>query len=117
MKFKPRFSNYNDGFVTIYREVEKKTDFSAKENVSSIDDLTEVIKLAYAEKSKRVQDFEFAEKMGFSLSLKAKTRLFDTVDNKCKAIINNYLYDVSYIDFDKANQEMYIYLEGVRSLA
>lgn len=117
MKAKPRFSNFNDGYLTVYREKEKTTDFSAKENVSSLDDLTKVMKLAYEEKSNRIQDYEFADKMGFSLSIKVKTRLFDGVDNKCKTIINNYLYDVSYIDYDRINQEMYLYLEGVRSLA
>ncbi len=37
------------------------------------------------------------------------------VDNKCKAVIDDYLYDVQYID--KSRTEMWLYLEGVRKLA
>ena len=33
------------------------------------------------------------------------------VDNKCKAIIDGYLYDVSYVDSTRT--ELYLYLQGV----
>ena len=72
------------------------------------------MKLDYEECSKREQDLEFAEQMGFALSLKIKTRYFKAVDNMCKAVIDGYLYDVSYVD--KTRTEMWLYLEGVRSL-
>ena len=109
-----KFSKYNDGVVSIYREKERKTDFSAKQNVSDLNTLDFIVKLAFEESAKREQDIEFAQQNDFSLTAKIKTRLVKGVDNKCKAIIDGYLYDVSYID--KNRNEMWIFLEGVKSL-
>lgn len=111
---KPKFSRYNDGIVTVYREKPRRTDFAAKQNVSVIDDMDFVVKLAFEESSRREQDVEFAEQSGFALTLKVRTRYFSGVDNKCKAVINGYLYDVSYVD--KSRTEMWLYLEGVRAI-
>jgi SPP1 family predicted phage head-tail adaptor len=111
---KPKFSRYNDGVVFIYREKGKRSNFGAKENVSLLDDMDFIAKLDYEEASKREQDMEFAEQQGFSLSQKIKTRFMKRVDNKCKAVIDGYLYDVSYID--KNRVEMWLYLEGVKPL-
>lgn len=111
---KTKFSKYNDGVVSIYREKRRQTDFNAKKNVSALDDMDFVVKLAFEESSRREQDIDFAEQMGFSLTLKVRTRYFDKVDNKCKAVINGYLYDVSYVD--KTRTEMWLYLEGVRKI-
>ena len=111
---KPKFSRYNDGVVAIYREKPRRTDFAAKQNVSALDDMDFIVKLAFEESSRREQDIDFAEQMGFALTLKVRTRYFCGVDNKCKAVINNYLYDVSYVD--KSRTEMWLYLEGVRKL-
>ena len=107
-------ATYNDGVVSIYREKDRKTDFNAKRNVAGIEDMDFIVKLAFDECSKRVQDLEFAEQSGFSLSMKVRTRYVPTVQAKHKAVINGYLYDISYID--KAEQELYIYLEEVRAL-
>lgn len=109
-----RLSTFNDGMVSIYREKDRKTDFSAKRNVTSLADMDFVVKLAYQESTKRQQDLEFAEQSGFKLSMKVKTRYVATVKNKLKAVIDGYLYDISYVD--KAGQEMYLYLEGVRQI-
>ena len=111
---KTKFSRYNDGVVSIYREKPRRTDFAAKQNVSALDDMDFVVKLAFEESSRREQDVDFAEQMGFSLTLKIRTRYFVGVDNKCKAVIGNYLYDVSYVD--KTRTEMWLYLQGVRKL-
>lgn len=105
---------YNDGVVSIYRELERKTDFAARQNPTGLDDMEFVVKLAFDECSKRTQDLEFAEQAGFSLSLKVKTRYVPAVQTKHKAVVNGYLYDISYID--KAEQELYIYMEEVRKL-
>lgn len=110
---KNRFSRYNDGVVKIYREKDRKTDFSAKRNVGTVDDMDFIVKLDFEESSKREQDLEFAEQNDFTLSLKIRTRFFKGVDNKCKAVIDNYLYDVSYID--KSRTEMWLFLEGVKA--
>lgn len=111
---KRKFSTYNDGVVFIYREKERRSDFNAKKNVSLLDDMTFICKLDFAEASKREQDLEFASQNGFSLSMKIKTRFVKEVDNKCKAVIDGYLYDVSYID--KTRTEMFLYMEGVKPL-
>lgn len=111
---KAKFSRFNDGVVSIFREKDKKTDFNAKQNVSALDDLDFVVKLAFEEMSKREQDLDFAEQSGFTLSLKIKTRFVKGVDNKCKAVIDGYLYDISYID--KSRTELYLYMEGVKPL-
>lgn len=105
---------YNDGVVSIYREKDRKTDFNAKRNVTGLEDMDFIVKLAFDECSKRTQDLEFAEQSGFSLSLKVRTRYVPTVKAKHKAVINGYLYEISYLD--KAEQELYLYLEGVRKL-
>ena len=109
-----KFARYNDGVVFIYREKEKRSNFAAKENVSTLDDMEFIVRLDYEESSKREQDMDFAEQNGFSLSLKVRTRCLKSVDNKCKAVIDGYLYDVSYVD--KNRQEMWLYLEGVKPI-
>lgn len=111
---KPKFSRYNDGVVSIYRERRKESSFAAKENVSALEDMDFIAKLDYEESSKREQDLEFAEQAGFALTQKIRTRYLPGVDNKCKAVIDGYLYDVSYIDKNRA--EMWLYLEGVKKL-
>lgn len=112
---KSQFSKYNDGVIRIYREKQRETDFNAKLNVTTLNDMEFVARLDYGEASMREQDREFAQQNGFSLTMKVKTRRLKTVDNKCKAVIDNYLYDVSYVD--KSGVEMWLYLEGIRSLA
>lgn len=111
---KSRFSRYNDGVVQIYREKERRTDFSAKMNVSVLDDMDFIAKLDFEESAKREQDLQFAEQNDFTLNMKIKTRHLKAVDNKCKAVIDGYLYDVSYVD--KSREEMWIYLEQVRKM-
>lgn len=105
---------FSDGVVTICRQKERKTDFGARRNVLTMDDMEPVVKLAFAEASKRHQDLEFAEQSGFQLSMKVRTRYVPSVESKMKAVIENYLYDISYID--KSGREMFLYLESVRKL-
>ena len=111
---KRKLSTYNDGVVRIYRERPRKTEFGAKRNVSTVEDMDFVVRLDYEEASRREEDLEFAEKSGFSLTLKIKTRAVSGVDNKCKAVIDGYLYDVRYTD--KTRTEMWLYMEGVKTL-
>lgn len=111
---KKQTKRYNDGIVKLYREVPKRSSFSAKQNVSVLDDMEFIVKLAYEEVSKREQDQEFANQNDFSLALKIKTRYTKNIDNKCKAVINEWLYDVKYAD--KTKTEIYFYLEEVRKI-
>ena len=103
---------YLDGFLSIYRpKEENKTSFGAKKNVTSLEDMTHVIDLAYSQSYKRIQDIEYAESVGKDLSLKVKTRLVSIVQNDDKVVINNTLYDIVLLDEDRIKQELYIYLE------
>ena len=110
----PRLTRFNDGVLAVYRERERKTDFSAKRNAATLDDLDFVAKLDYAEASRRQEDVEFAEQSGFRLSMKVRTRYLAPVRSKMKVVIDGYLYDIAYAD--KAGTEMFLYLEGVREL-
>ncbi len=114
MRNSKEFETYNDGIVRIYREKARETDFNANRNVSTLDDMDFIVKLNFKELSKREQDLEFAQQNDFTLSLKIKTRLVKGVDNKCKAVIDGYLYDVSYTD--KSRTELFLYLEGVKAI-
>ena len=92
---KPRkISNFNDGFIRVYKSNEKVSNFGAKQNVKSADDLTFIIKLAYEENYKRQQDLEFAEANGRTLSIKVKTRYYNGLQTDYKVIIDNALYDI-----------------------
>lgn len=110
-----KLSTFNDGVLTVYREKERKTDFGAKRNAASIDDLEKVVSLAFQESSKRAQDIEFAEQSGFQLSLKVKTRWRPEVKSKMKAVIGSSLYEIRYTD--KAGLEMFLMMEYARELA
>lgn len=114
MRKSKEFETYNDGVVRIYREKVRETDFNTKRNVSTLDDMDFIAKLNFKELSKREQDLEFAQQNDFTLSLKIKTRLLKAVDNKCKAVIDGYLYDVSYTDSSRT--ELFLYLEGVKAI-
>lgn len=115
MQNRLKFAQYNDGIAYIYRDKGKRSNFGAKINAVTLDDLDYVAKLAYAEQSKRLQDMEYAEQMGFSLEMKIKTRFIQGIDNKCKVVINGYLYDIRHIDTTKT--EIYFYMEGVGTIA
>lgn len=112
---KRKLSTYNDGVVRIYRKKVMSTDFNAERNVKTLDDMDFIVRLDYEEASRREEDLEFAERNGFSLTLKVKTRAVDGVDSRCKAVIDGYLYDVRYTD--KSRTEMWLYMEGVKKLA
>lgn len=111
-----KLSNYNDGYIRVYKEIPIQTDFGAKKNIKTIDNLEFIVKLAYEECSKRQQDLDFAESSSRSLNLKVKTRRYKNIENNYKVIIENTLYDIIYIDEDKKNRELYFYLEEVMDL-
>ena len=113
---KAKIRTYTDGIIRFYRVSSQNNSFGAHINVSNIDDLELLEKLPYNEKSKRIQDLEFAEQNGFSLTIKVSTPFRPEIDNKCKAVINNYLYDVKYVDTDRGKKEIYAYLEGVKKI-
>lgn len=113
---KIKITNYNDGFIKVYEEEQAKTSFGAKKNTKDTSNLNLIVKLAYYECYKRIQDFEFAQANSRTLTLKVKTRLYDKVKSEHKVIINNVLYDIINVDYDRVNREMYLYLEYVREV-
>lgn len=108
---------YNDGMASFYRVKEITNTFGAKSNPVSKDDMEFIEKLAYTEKTKRQQDYEFAEQNSKELSKKIVTQLRKEINSNMKIIDDNVLYDVITIDFDRENNEMYIYLQEVREIA
>jgi hypothetical protein len=110
LKSRKHLPTYNDGIAEIYREKDIKTSFGAKINADSIDDLDLVVCLAYSAQMIREQDYDFAERHGFAVSLKIKTHLYRGVDAGCRAIVDGLIYDVSHVD--RTQSEMYLYLEG-----
>lgn len=114
---KNQFSNFNDGYINIYNEKPDITDFNAKKNIKNFNNLDFVAKLAYEECSKRQQDLDFAESNGKTLTLKIKTRLIHNLNSNQKITIEDDLYDIIDIDYDKKKQEIYFYLERVRKIA
>lgn len=119
LKSKKHLPTYNDGVVAIYREKDRQTTFGAKRNVETLADMDFIVSLAYYECSKREEDFETAERMGFGLDIKVRTHNVGSigdasVDSECKAVIDGMLYDIGSID--RAKREMYLYLGGGRPI-
>lgn len=112
--YKPRV--YNDGICYLATENEKKSSFAARENGTTENDYKKRVKLMFAELSIREQDFEFAEARGRTLNRKIKTTLVSGWNACDKIIIDNMLYDIVNADKDRANNEIYFYLEEVREL-
>ena len=113
-----KIPTYLDGFALVYRPKveENKSYFGAKVNIKKIDEMETLFKLAYSQCSKRLQDMEFVESSGRELTLKIKTRLVQGIKNTDKVIIDGTLYDIIYIDEDRINRELYLYLEENRTV-
>ena len=112
--FKPRV--YNDGVCYIANEEKAPSSFAAKQNGTTADDFKKIVKLMFAEMSIREQDMEFAEAISRTLTRKIKTPLVGGWTSRNKIIIGNTVYDIINADKDRANNEIYFYLEEVREL-
>lgn len=113
-----KIPTYLDGFALVCRPKveENKSHFGAKVNIKRIDEMETLFKLAYSQCSKRLQDIEFAESSGRELTLKIKTRLVQGIKNTDKVVIDGTLYDIIYVDEDRTNRELYLYLEENRTV-
>lgn len=109
-------NSYNSGILEIYESKGSVTTFSAKVNETKKGDLNFIMSIYFHEESKRQQDILFANSMDRTLNLKVKVPYTEKIKSKYKAIYNNYLYDIIYIDFSKDKKELYIYLEELRRL-
>lgn len=107
---------YNDGVCTVCREVRAATSFSARQGATTLDDLETVCTLAFAEASRRMQDSEYANQMGYRLDRKISCRKPGNIriDTECAVVIGRTLYHVSDVDYSAT--EVYLYLTEVRRL-
>lgn len=106
--------SYPDGVLKVYVPKDRKTDFGARRNIEKVDDMEFVCSLCFNVQTIREQDYDFAERSSFKLSLKVRTPRFDLVKSNCLALIGTTLFDVSHIDATQG--EMYLYLEEVREI-
>ncbi len=115
MALKVKGKVYNDGVLQLCRQTDRKTDFAARRNPKSVDDLELIAKMAFRQVSCRAEDAEFANSMGFSLARKVCIRSIGRrIDSKCLATIGTTLYAISYMD--RTAEEDYLYLTEVRDL-
>ena len=113
---KNKIPTYLDGFIEIYRPLEVKNTFGAKENIRSLSSMSFLYKLAYTQTYKRAQDMDFVESIGRDLTLKVKVRMVSGIKNSDKVLLNDVLYDIVYVDEDRINKELYLYLEEMYEL-
>lgn len=107
-----KFQTYNDGVAELYMEPKPVNSFGASTGECSVDGMEPAGSAAFALQSKRKEDVEMADTMGFKLTVKVRCRLKPGIDIGCMAVIDEYLYRVSYMDASRT--EMWLYLEGVR---
>ncbi|MCD8190166.1 MAG: hypothetical protein LUD78_08135 [Clostridiales bacterium] len=108
---------YNDGLVVVCRETLKQSSFAARIDTAAEEDLEELYTLCFAEQSRRGQDVDYANQMGYRLDRKISTRRPPglKIDTQCAAKIGAMLYHVS--DVDITETEIYYSLTEVRELA
>ena len=94
-----------------------QTSFGAKVNELKKSDLKNLRKLAFAEMSRRGEDFEFAESVSRKLTLKVKVPYRPDVTTDQKVLHGKLLYDIFKIDYDSDKKNLYLYLEEVREIA
>ena len=111
---KKELPTYPDGVLGIYKAKPRATDFNARRNVTGRKDLEFVGSVCFNTQSIREQDYEFAARESFKLSLKVKCQRFDLVTSEHLALVGDTLFDVSHID--KTPKEMFLYLEEVRKI-
>lgn len=114
LKKKRVLPTYPDGVLGIYKAKERMTDFGARRNVEKISDMDPVCTICYSTQTIREQDYEYAERADFNLSLKVRTPRFDLVTSGHLALIGSKLYAISHLD--TTDMEMYLYLEEVRDI-
>lgn len=114
LKSRRPLPSYPDGVLEVCKAKDRKTDFGARRNVEKKSDTEFICSLFYCSQTIREQDYDFAERSSFNLSLKVKTPRFDLVKSDCLALIGAKLFEISHIDTTET--EMYLYLEEVRDI-
>lgn len=104
-----QLNNYNDGVVSFYKKTTEK-------NVKTMDDLQYLSKLAFAEKTIRQEDVEFAMQQDKKITMKIVTPDDRSMDTSRYALIGDVLYGIIHIDRDRRRSELYFYLQEVRKI-
>lgn len=112
-----KVKTYNDGVATICRPKEKERDFRAKVNPTSIKDLEIKGKIMFSILSARIEDMEYAERIGKKLTLKIKAPNHPGLKKQDNLLIEDVLYDIYHMDMSKDKMEIYLYCEEVRKFA
>lgn len=112
-----KVKTYNDGIATICRPKEKERDFRAKVNPTSIKDLEIKGKIMFSILSARIEDMEYAERIGKKLTLKIKAPNHPGLKKQDNLLIEDVLYDIYHMDMSKDKMEIYLYCEEVRKIA
>ena len=108
---------YNDGVCIIGRETTERTSFGSRQGAMSVDEIEQICKMHFAEQSRRMQDGEYANQMGYKLDRKISVRKPGNlkIDTECAVVIGTVLYHVS--DADYTSTEIYLSLTEVRDFA
>lgn len=101
--------------MCIQKKVE--SDFSAKVNPKTKEDLQYITDICYEIASIREEDMLFAERSGNNIALKLKIPCCPLVKKKMHIVIENTLYDIFSAEVSTDKKEMYVKLEEVRTLA
>lgn len=112
-----KVKTYNDGVATICKPKEIERDFRAKVNPTSMKDMEIKGKLMFSISSARIEDMEYAERVGKKLTLKIKAPNHPGLKKQDNLLIENVLYDIYHIDISRDKMEIYLYCEEVRKFA
>lgn len=102
--------SYNDGIMTVKRKKRDVIDFNIEAGVNR--KYTDIVTLRFSIMNKRIQDQEFIEAKGHTLSMKVKTRLYSiNYSSEHIVCIGDDEYSIIHTDDDKLKKETYFYLE------
>lgn len=107
-------SNYRSGSALVYEQIEIQSDFSARKNVSDLQDLKYKGEVLFRNSYIRQQDIQFMENKADDEKRKIVIRNCPLVQKGNKLKIDKMIYDVVRVDPDTEEQELYLYLELYR---
>lgn len=109
-------SNYRAGVALVYKQIEKESSFSAKENANGLEDMVYQGEVPYRNSYIRQQDIQFMENKSSNIESKIVTRTCPLILKGRKLLIRNQIFDIVRVDPDLEEREYYIYLELYRTL-
>lgn len=117
MRMRKKVAPYRDGYVDFVKPLASNvSSFGAPLNTRAQSDTVPVVTLAYDRMSLRQQDLEFAYNMDKNIDLKIRCPYHPDVDSRLQALIGSTLYDVTRLDPDANNMQMFIYLTENRKI-